>query len=364
MESKKALVISFSGIGDAVLSEVLCENLKKMYPEIIVDMVVKNNSFPLFLNNSAVDNVIPYYDHERKNYLNYIKKTWKVTRKKYDIILDVESTPRSELFSLFGKKAGYRAGWYKVSKHKFLWMKIKRGFFYNYKIVREESENVTKNITNFLTPLIKESGLINYEKIFDFKINITNDEKHKMRKIMEESGINFEKPVVICAVNSVSDSKRWRKEYMVEVLKHILENYDCQLLLFYTPNEKEYTLGIAGELESKRVFSGIETKDVRDLAKIMVNSDYYFGNEGGARHIAQAVGLPGFAVFSPDASKKDWLVNNGNTNYDGIEASDILGNTVYEMNEKERYDVITPKEVIKRLDPKISIFVNKYTHDR
>ena len=353
MESKRALIISFSGIGDAVLTEVLCENLKQMFPEITVDMVVKDNSFPLFLNNSSIDNVIPYYNNERKNYLEYIKKTWNVMKKKYDIILDVESTPRSELFSLFGKKAGYRAGWYKVSKHKFLWMKVKRGFFYNNKIVRDHKESVTKNITKFLDPLIKISFLENYKKTFDFRICITDEEKQEMRKIMKDAGIDFSKPVIMCAVNSVSNGKRWRKDYMMEVLKYILSNYDYQLLLFYTPSEKEYTVNMAKELQNDRVFYSIETRDVRDLAKLMANSDYYFGNEGGARHIAQAVQLPGFAVFSPDASKKDWLVNNGNIDYDGIEASDILGNSVYSMSEKERYDVITPGEVIKRLEPKL-----------
>ena len=174
-----------------------------------------------------------------------------------------------------------------------------------------------------------------------------------MRKIMKEAGIDFSKPVIMCAVNSVSNGKRWRKDYMTEVLKYILNNYDYQLLLFYTPNEKEYTVNLAEELQNDRVFYNIETKDVRDLAKLMANSDYYFGNEGGARHIAQAVELPGFAVFSPDASKKDWLVNNGNTDYDGIEARDILGDSVYSMSENERYDVITPQEVIKRLEPKL-----------
>jgi ADP-heptose:LPS heptosyltransferase len=353
MEFKKALIISFSGIGDAVLTEVLCENLKKMYPGIIIDMVVKNNSFPLFLNNPCIDNVIPYYNDERKNFWKYIKKTWNVMKKRYDIILDVESTPRSELFSLFGKKAAYRAGWYKVSKHKFLWMKIKRGFFYNNKIVRDNKENVIKNLTKFLDPLIKISSLENYEKIFDFKIKITDDEKQEMKKIMENSGIDFSKAVVLCSVNAVSEGKRWRRDYMKKVLEYILDNYNFQLLFSYTPNEKEYTLSLAQELQNNRIFYNIETKDVRDLAKLMVNSDYYFGNEGGARHIAQAVELPGFAVFSPDASKKDWLVNNGNTDYDGIEAGDILGSIAYNMGEKERYDAITPEEVIKRLEPKL-----------
>ena len=353
MESKKALIISFSGIGDAVLTEVLCENLKQMFPGIIVDMAVKSNSFPLFLNNPGIDNVIPYYNDERKNFWKYIKKTWNVMKKKYDIILDVESTPRSELFSLFGKKAAYRAGWYKVSKHKILWIKVKRGFFYNNKIVRDNAESVTKNLTKFLDPLIKSSSLENYEKTFDFKICITDEEKQEMRKNMEKAGMDFSKPVVMCAVNAVSDGKRWRRDYIMEVLRYVLDNYDYQLLLFYTPNEKEYTVNMAEELQNNRVFYSIETKDVRDLAKLMVNSDYYFGNEGGARHIAQAVELPGFAVFSPDASKKDWLVNNGNTDYDGIESSDILGDSVYSMAEKERYDVITPKEVIKRLELKL-----------
>lgn len=353
MKSKKALIISFSGIGDAVLTEVLCENLKKMYSEITVDIVVKDNSFPLFLNNPNIDNVIPYYNEERKKVGKYIKKTWNVMKKKYDIILDVESTPRSELFSLFGKKAGYRAGWYKVSKHKVLWMKVKRGFFYNNKIVRDNSESVTKNLTKFLDPLIKISSMENYEKTFDFKIKVTDEEKQEMRKIMENAGINFAKPVIMCAVNAVSDGKRWRKDYMMEILRYILDNYDYQLLLFYTPNEKEYTVNLAEELKSNRIFYNIETKNVRDLAKLMVNSDYYFGNEGGARHIAQAVELPGFAVFSPNAAKKDWLVNNGNTDYDGIEAEDIRGNSVYSMSERERYDLITPEEVIKRLDPKL-----------
>ena len=174
-----------------------------------------------------------------------------------------------------------------------------------------------------------------------------------MRKVMEEAGINFSRQVVICAVNAVGESKRWRKDYMMEVLKYILNNYDYQLLLFYTPNEKEYTVNLAKELQNDRVFYSIETKDVRDLAKLMANSDYYFGNEGGARHIAQAVQLPGFAVFSPNAAKKDWLVNNGNMDYDGIEAVDILGDSAYSMSEKERYDVITPEEVIKRLEPKL-----------
>ena len=352
MKIKKALVISFSGIGDALLSEVWCENLKSMFPDIQVDLVVKDNSAPLFLNNPCINEVIPYKNEDRKKANLYIKKTWKIMKKKYDIILDVESTPRSELFSFFGLSAKYRVGWNKVSKHKFLWMKVKRGFFYNTKVVRDDKQDVIKNLTKFLDKLIEEN-IKDYKKSYDFKINITNEEKQEMKEKMEANRIDFSKKVIICGVNAVSGAKRWKKEYMLEALRYILENYDYQLLLFYTPSEKEYTLNLANELNNKQVFYGIETKDVRDLAKLMSNSDFYFGNEGGARHISQALELPSLAVFSPDAAKKDWLVNNGNSKYDGIEGKDIIGDKVYSMSAKEQYNSIIPQKVIEKLKPKL-----------
>ncbi len=353
MKLKKAMIVSFSGIGDAMLTEVLCENLKVLYPGIIVDMVVKDNSFPLFIKNKNIDNVIPYYNEDRKKIIKYIKKTWNVTRKKYDIVLDVESTPRSELFSLFSLSAKYRIGWYKISKHKFLWMKVKRGFFYNSKIIRNNNENVIENLTKFLDPLIKNSEIKEYNKIIDFKITITNDEKLEMKSRMENEGMDFSKPIIICGVNAVGESKRWKKENMLEVLKYILDNYNYQLLFFYTKNEKEYTINIAKELNDDRVFFGIETKDVRDLAKLMINSSYYFGNEGGARHISQALEIPSFAIFSPNSAKKDWLVNNGDLRYDGIEAKDIMGEEVAKASEQEKYNSIIPQKVIEKLKPKL-----------
>ena len=72
MKLKKATIVSFSGIGDAMLTEVLCENLKVLYPGIIVDMVVKDNSFPLFIKNKNIDNVIPYYKHLQNDFLQLI----------------------------------------------------------------------------------------------------------------------------------------------------------------------------------------------------------------------------------------------------------------------------------------------------
>ena len=241
MGYKKALIITFSGIGDAVLTEVLCENLRKMNKDIEIDLVVKNNAAPLFIKNKAVTNVISYENDERKNLFKYIAKIWSITRKKYDIILDIESTPRTELFSLFSISSRFRIGKNKISKHKILGFKITRGWFYTHKITEDKENNtVVESIVKFLDPIVEDQKM-KMQYTLDYKVDITEEEKLESKKIMESVGVDFSKKIIMCGVNAVFEWKRWKKEHMVNVLKYIIDNYDYQLVLFYTPKEKDYT---------------------------------------------------------------------------------------------------------------------------
>ena len=318
MGYKKALIITFSGIGDAVLTEVLCENLRKMDKDIEIDFVVKNNAAPLFTRNKAVTNVISYENDERKNIFKYIAKIWNITRKKYDIILDIESTPRTELFSLFSISSRFRIGKNKISKHKILGFKITRGWFYTHKITEDRKNNtVIESIVKFLDPIV-ENQKVKMQYTLDYKVDITEEEKLESKKIMESVGIDFSKKIITCGVNAVFEWKRWKREHMVNVLKYVIDNYDYQLVLFYTPKEKDYTLEIAKELEQYstnkkgKVFYNITTKNVRDLAKIIANADIYFGNEGGTRHITQALGKSTVAVCRKNDEKTRWIVEDEN----------------------------------------------------
>ena len=318
MEYKKALIITFSGIGDAVLTEVLCENLRKMDKDIEIDFVVKNNAAPLFTRNKAVTNVISYENDERKNIFKYIAKIWNITRKKYDIILDIESTPRTELFSLLSLSSKFRIGKNKISKHKILGFKITRGWFYTHKITEDRKNNtVIESIVKFLDPIV-ENQKVKMQYTLDYKVDITEEEKLESKKIMESVGIDFSKKIIMCGVNAVFEWKRWKREHMVNVLKYVIDNYDYQLVLFYTPKEKDYTLEIAKELEQYstnkkgKVFYNITTKNVRDLAKIIANADIYFGNEGGTRHITQALGKSTVAVSRENDGKTRWIVEDEN----------------------------------------------------
>ena len=352
MGYKKALIITFSGIGDAVLTEVLCENLRKMNKDIEIDLVVKSNAAPLFIKNKAVTSVISYENDERKNLFKYIAKIWSITRKKYDIILDIESTPRTELFSLFSLSSRFRIGKNKISKHKILGFKITRGWFYTHKITENKDNNtVVESIVKFLDPIVEDQK-IKMQYILDYKVDITEEEKLESKKIMESVGIDFSKKIIMCGVNAVFEWKRWKKEHMVNVLRYIIDNYDYQLVLFYTPKEKDYTLEIATELEQYstnkkgKVFYNITTKNVRDLAKIIANADMYFGNEGGTRHITQALGKATVAVSRENDGKTRWIVED--ENHLALVISDFI--SIKEIREKNlTWENMTSEMVISKL---------------
>ena len=88
---KKILIVRFKQIGDSLLATPICESLRKTYPDARIDYVVYDHIAPLFEGHPAINNVISITKEERKNPLKYVAKVWKVTRLKYDIIIDYYS---------------------------------------------------------------------------------------------------------------------------------------------------------------------------------------------------------------------------------------------------------------------------------
>lgn len=329
----KILIVRFKQIGDAVLSSVICNTLKKSFPESEIDYVVYEHIAPLFKNHPYIDNIILITKEEQKNPLKYIAKVWKVTRKKYDIVIDIMSTPKSEMFTLFSFGSEYRIG----RKKKY------RGFTYTHKIF--EPANSKDKVDKFLKMLVplEEKYKILYDNTYITYIN--ENEKESMKRKMKEAGIDFSKPVFICAVNSRCPEKIYPLNNMECVIKKVIEELNPQIILFYSSAEKEFVKNFYSRLKnSKNVFSNIETASIRDLAALISNCEMFFGNEGGPRHIAQSLDIPSFAIFSPKSSKKEWLANPSKK-HQGIEPKDIYPECRV-LSYKDCYSLILPDYVV------------------
>jgi len=56
----KILVVQQKMIGDVLTSTVICESLKKEYPDSTVDYLVYSNAKPVIKNNPFFDNIFEF----------------------------------------------------------------------------------------------------------------------------------------------------------------------------------------------------------------------------------------------------------------------------------------------------------------
>lgn len=343
MEIKKILVIRFRRIGDSVISSTLCSSLKRSFPEAEVHYILNEHIAPLFYHHPDIDKIIPFSTYEMENTFRYIKKVRKtVKEEKYDMIIDTRSTIKTSMFSIFSFRTKYRIGRLKSYNY----------FIHNYRIdnsYKGDKDNA-KLTLSLLTPLEK---IFNIKIEPEFKLYYTQKEASDYRAYMQSKGIDFSKPIIVCAVAVRLEYKAWPKDKMRDLLQKVIDKYDVQLIFNFGDNkEKETALEIRKQLNyDKHIFIDIEANNLRELIALLANSSFFFGNEGGVRHISQALGIPSLAIFPPSVPLNNWLPNRSEK-YQGIELADINPQAAYDkkLSFEEKMALIDLYYVWKKLD--------------
>lgn len=327
---KKILVIRYKkSVGDTIIGTTLCESLKKKFPDARVDYLVYENLTELFLNHKAIDNVLTL--NRKAGIKGYFKTLREIRKNKYDIIIDCRTIVITALLSLFSG-AKLRIGKY----HKY------RHFFYHYAVKGFDRKiNQIKKYHQLLKPLEID------EVITEYHVYLTEDEKNLWKKKMQEQGIDMKKLIIPMAVNARQGNKKYPESYMLQITKTLIDKYDAQIILFYSPSEEEYAKEFHKKLDlNKNIFTGLKTKNVRELACIFSNCDLFVGNEGGTRHVAETVNLANMAIVAPQTSKEEWISNENEKNQ-CIDIRDVNGND---------YPDIKPEYVLERIDKQLKFF--------
>ncbi|WP_278538880.1 glycosyltransferase family 9 protein, partial [Fusobacterium varium] len=171
------------------------------------------------------------------------------------------------------------------------------------------------------------------------------------------------KPVFICAANSRRPEKIYPPKKMKEVINKVIEEFNSQVILFYSPDEEAFIKEIHRELNNnKNIFSNVETTSIRELAALISNCDMFFGNEGGPRHIAQSLDIPSFAIFSPKSSKKEWLANPSKK-HQGVEPKDIYPECS-SLSYKDCYSLIQPDYIVNKIKDIYNNFIKNKEEEK
>lgn len=350
MEIKRILVIRFRRVGDATISSILCTSLKKSFPEAQIDYVLNENIAPLFKYHPDINKLITFSNDDMSSFSKYIRKVYSTVKgEKYDVIIDTRSTVKTMFFSLFSLRSKFRIG-----RRKFY-----NPIIQNYRIdnkfdgIRDNSQLTL----SLLEPLEKKYQI---EKIPAFKLYYSIEEYDQYREYMISKGIDFSKPIIVCAVTARLEYKVWDKNKMKTILERIINKYDAQLIFNFGDNkEKTASKGLQKLMNNDpHIFTNVEAKNLRELIVLAANSNFFFGNEGGARHISQALYIPSFAIYPPDIPLDNWLPNKSER-FQGIELKNIIPdkNKYDKLTYKEKFDLIDVNSVWEKLDPMLEEYL-------
>jgi len=326
----KILVIQQKMIGDVLVSTLLCNNLRKAYPDAQIDYMVYKSTLPVLQGNTSIDNYILFERKHRRSKLAFFKLIFKVRKKKYDLVIDAYSKLESWLTVLLSS-----------APMRISYKKIGRSFLYTHNIPQsdEPKSNVGLVIEKRLSLL--EPLNLDIETEVVPKLTVTEDEKQFASNLFDEHQLNRNKKTVMISIIGSSPNKTYPLEYMSKVVDYVSEQIDVNILFNYIPKQLELAKVIfdnCSENTKKNIFFNLLGKNLREFIIIMDACDLIVGNDGGAINMAKALGKPSFIIFSPWIEKEMWSTFEDGKLNDSVHLKDYQPELFQEKTTKQLKD--------------------------
>lgn len=334
------LVVRFRQMGDAILATSLLNTLRHNFPEAQIHFVLNEKIAPLFQGHPSIDRIITFTDEERHHFVHYLKRVWQIVHHThYDVVIDMRSTANTMLFARFSPHTPYRIG-------------VKKGYTrlaFNHMIPPCGNKSMVEHDVSFASPL---NAIKPIEPVKEFTLHITDEEKQAFGTYLKEQGLDLGKPIMLANVTAKLASKVWDEDRMVWVLDQFIKQYpDWQIIFNYAPGqEKENAFRVYEKLgKPQQVFIDVQARSSRELVAMGYFMTFFFGNEGGARHIMHATGCPSLVICAPGNNKSVWLPQNS-VPAEGIAATDLAdAKTLASMSKEQQYSLITREQVWEKL---------------
>lgn len=282
LTGRKILLVRNDNVGDLVCTTPSIEGLRKKYPNSQIDIVVNSYNFDAINSNPFVDKIYCYTKPKhKKNFLNKVKAAFgklkilfDIKREQYDAVVIFRSgySKSAELFSNI-TNAKYKVG-----------VKDPKG---KDKFSIHIEANHNKNEVEFCFDCLSPFG-VNYDNENTFYFV----EEQLFTKYSE-----YNDCILFHISSRINENKYFAKNY-----SDIFEKLnDEKILISAEPDD----FSVAQELEKKfKNVSFIKTKSLHDLSGLIKNVKLFITLDGGAMHLAPAVGTKTISISGKTNMKK------------------------------------------------------------
>lgn len=290
-------------IGDVLTSTILCEQLKKNIPDSEIHYLIYDHTEAVVANNPNIDRIILFTQEYRESKPVFYKFLKEIKKSKYNTVIDAYGKLESNLISLFSKAS------IKISHRKWYSSFIYTHAVTNAVITETKLGLAVENRLSLLLPLFPEvTNLFEPPKIY-----LTDTEIDAAKDFLENKGIDVSKPIIMVAGLGSCKDKTYPLPYMAQVINTIAESFEGTLLFNYIPSQKEDAeklYKLCGEKSKKQINIETYAPSLRSFLGLLHHCQAIIGNEGGCIHMAKALSVPTFSIFSPWITKIAWDTYN------------------------------------------------------
>ncbi|HEX2962381.1 MAG TPA: glycosyltransferase family 9 protein [Ignavibacteriales bacterium] len=271
---KKILCIKLRGIGDVILSTVVLDNLKKEFPEAQIDYLTEAPSKAALEGLPFLNEVLIL---DRKKGLSAILD---VRRKKYDLVLDFYTNPRTALIT-FLSGSRYRAGFpYKG-----------RSYAYN---LLGPAERDKFHAADLHLQFLKDLDLSS--ELRDLHFSLGNGDLEFADNFFKT---NFKSNDFVVGLSPSGGwpSKKCDPVKFAEIGDEIARRLSAKILIIWGPGDKIEAFRTKELMKTEVVMA--PPTDIRQMGSLMKKCRMLIANDSGPMHMATALKVPVLSLHGP-----------------------------------------------------------------
>lgn len=281
---RRILVYKLDHLGDVLLATPALRAIRRRFPEAEIKIVVGEWSQTVLQNNPNVDEIVVYNSKEFARYPYTAHKLRDLKRRigawTPDLIIGLRDDWRTVTDGFFTSARRINRG----RVHFRQWLERKR--------TNGPHSHEVKRLWSILAPLGIER-----EPVERLEYWVSDAERKDASEFMLAHGI--ESPFALIHAGTSVPLKEWSLDRFAEAARHISAVHGLQIVLIGAPEEVDRSSDLVSLIRDLAPVDISGKLNLRGTAALMERASLYLGSDGGAMHVASAVGTPTVGLFGP-----------------------------------------------------------------
>jgi len=285
-------------LGNQLLITPIVQEVLNVFPEAKIDLFLKGGlGHVIFKNYSNIGKIICLPRKPIEQPIQYVKSWLNIKKKKYDLVINVVK----------GSSSGRISTRFSNSKYKVFGNEAD-------KLAYEDAIHIAKGSVYSFRHYLKELGFdLTDDNIPLLNIKLSPSEISEGQKMLKKLVGNDKK--TICLFTYATDDKCHPESWWLPFYEKLQKTFPNYNVIEVLPVENVSQI----QFKAPTLYS----KDIREMAALIANTEVFIGADGGVMHLACAAQTPTVGLFSR-ANQKEYAPygNNSlalNTNHVDIE---------------------------------------------